>query len=89
VALHAAAPRGNFPPMGLLTTVIAATTEAGKSETPFFIFGIALALFAVAISVVGFTRPAWPNGEGAARGVIGAGATLVVVTMGIVIWMNA
>ena len=50
--------------MGLLTTVIAATTEAGKSETPFFIFGIALALFAVAISVVGFTRPAWPNGEG-------------------------
>ena len=71
--------------MGVLTTVIAATTEAGKSETPFFIFG----LFAVVISVFGFTRPAWPNGEGAARGVIGAGATLVVVVMGIVIWMNA
>ena len=48
-----------------------------------------LALFAVGISVVGFTRPAWPNGEGAARGVIGAGATLVVIVMGIVIWMNA
>jgi hypothetical protein len=75
--------------MGLLTTVIATTTEAGKSETPFFIFGIALAVFAVAISVVGFTRPAWPNGEGAARGVIGAGATLVVVVMGLMIWMNA
>jgi hypothetical protein len=75
--------------MGLLTTVIATTTEAGKSETPFFIFGIALALFAVAISVVGFTRPAWPNGEGTARGVIGAGATLVVVVMGLMIWMNA
>jgi hypothetical protein len=75
--------------MGLLTTVIAATTEAGKSETPFFILGIGLALFAVVISVVGLTRPAWPNGEGAARGVIGAGATLVVVVMGIVIWMNA
>jgi hypothetical protein len=75
--------------MGLLTTVIATTTEAGKSETPFFIFGIALALFAVAISVVGFTRPAWPNGEAAARGVIGAGATLVVVVMGLMIWMNA
>ena len=75
--------------MGLLTTVIAATTEAGKSETPFFIFGIALALFAVAISVVGFTRPAWPNGEGAAE------ASSVPVrrsswsSMGIVIWMNA
>ena len=75
--------------MGLLTTVIAATTEAGKSETPFFILGIGLALFAVVISVVGLTRPAWPDGEGAARGVIGAGTTLVVVVMGIVIWMNA
>ena len=75
--------------MGLLTAVIAATTEAGKSETPFFILGSCLALFAVLISVIGFTRPAWPDGEGTARVVIGAGTTLVVVVMGIVIWMNA
>jgi hypothetical protein len=75
--------------MGLIATIIAAAEEGERSETPFFIFGIALALFAVAISVVGFTRPAWPNGEGAARGVIGAGATLVVIVMGLMIWMNA
>jgi hypothetical protein len=75
--------------MGLLTAVIAATTEAGKSETPFFIVGSLLAIFAVFISVVGFTRPAFPNGATGSRAVIGAGATIVVVTMGIVIWMNA
>ena len=75
--------------MGLLTAVIAATTEAGKSETPFFILGSCLALFAVLVSVIGFTRPAWPNGEVATRGLIGASATLVVVVMGIVVWMNA
>jgi hypothetical protein len=74
--------------MGLLTTVIAATTESGKSETPFFIFGALLAVFAVAISVVGFMRPEWPGGERGARGVIGAGATLVVIVGGLVIWMN-
>ena len=75
--------------MGLLTAVIAATTEAGKSETPFFIVGSLLAIFAVFISVVGFTRPAFPNGVTGSRVVIGAGATIVVVVMGIVIWMNA
>ena len=75
--------------MGLLTAVIAATTEAGKSETPFFILGSLLAVSAVLISVVGFTRPAFPEGEAGARVVIGAGLTLVVVVMGIVIWMNA
>jgi hypothetical protein len=75
--------------MGLLTTVIATTTEAGKSETPFFIFGIALALFAVAISVLGFTRPNFPGSDGAARGVIGVGATLVVIVGGLVIYVNS
>jgi hypothetical protein len=75
--------------MGLLTTVIAATTESGKSETPFFILGALLAVFAVVISVLGFMRPDWPGGERGARGVIGAGATIVVVVGGIVIWMNS
>jgi len=75
--------------MGLLTAVIAATTEAGKSETPFFIVGSLRAICAVVISVVGFMRPAFPNGVTGSRAVIGVGATIVVVVMGIVIWMNA
>jgi len=75
--------------MGLLTTVIAATTESGKSETPFFIFGIVLVLFAVVISVLGFTRPGFPGSDGAAKGVMGAGGTLVVIVAGLVIWMNS
>jgi hypothetical protein len=75
--------------MGLLTTVLAATTEAGKSETPFFILGSLLVIFALLISIVGFTRPAFPDGQTATRGIIGAGAALVIVVMGVVIWMNA
>jgi hypothetical protein len=75
--------------MGLVT-LIAATEEAGHhSETPFFILGLLLAGFAVLVSVVGFTRPQFPGSDGAARGVIGLGAVLVVVTAGLVVWMNS
>jgi len=75
--------------MGLLATIIAAAEEGERSETPFFIFGIALALFAVAFSVLGFTRPNFPGSDGAARGVIGVGATLVVIVGGLVIYVNS
>ena len=75
--------------MGLLTTVIAAAEEGGHSETPFFIFGIALAVFAVAVSVVGFTRPQFPGSDGAARGVMSVGALLVVIVGGLVVYVNS
>jgi hypothetical protein len=75
--------------MGPLNAVIAATTEAGHSETPFFIVGSALAVLAVLLSVVGFSRPDFPGSDGAARGVIGLGAGVVVAVMAIVIWMNS
>ena len=74
--------------MGLVT-LIAAAEEGGHSETPFFILGPLLVVFAIAISVIGFMRPQWPGSDGAARGVIGIGGTLVVVVAGIVIWMNS
>jgi hypothetical protein len=64
--------------MGLLT-VIAAAEE--HSEAPFIIAGIVLAVFAVLISAVGFTRPQFPGNDGAARGVMGLGLVLVVLTM--------
>jgi hypothetical protein len=74
--------------MGLVT-LIAAAEEGHHSETPFFILGLLLAGFAVLVSVVGFTRPDFPGSDGAARGVIGLGAVLVVVTAGLVVWMNS
>jgi hypothetical protein len=72
--------------MGLVT-LIASETE--HSEAPFFIVGIALVVFAVAISVLGFTRPQFPGSDGAARGVTGLGAALVVLTLVFVIYINA
>jgi hypothetical protein len=71
--------------MGLVT-LLAAAEESHRSETP-FIFGIALAVFAVLISVVGFTRPGFPGSDGAARGVISVGAVLVLCTMGLIVYV--
>jgi hypothetical protein len=72
--------------MGLVTLI---ASESANSETPFFIVGIALVVFAVAISVLGFTRPQFPGSDGAARGVMGVGAGLVVLTLVFVIYINA
>jgi hypothetical protein len=66
--------------MGLIT-VLAAAEEAGRSEAPFFIVGGLLAAFAVLISALGFTRPDFPGTATAQRAAIGTGATLVVLTM--------
>jgi len=73
--------------MGLIT-LLAATEEGHRSETPFFVVGILLAVFAVVISVVGFTRPNFPGSEAAARGVIALGALLVVLTAGLVVYVS-
>jgi hypothetical protein len=72
--------------MGLIT-VLAAVEESGHSETPFFIAGGLLAAFAVLISALGFTRPDFPGTAVAQRAVIGTGATLVVLTMAMIIYI--
>lgn len=72
--------------MSLLATMLAAAEGAGehaaeehhKSEAPFFVAGSVLALWAIAISVFGFTRPDFPSSEGAARGVMALSAVLVL-----------
>jgi hypothetical protein len=74
--------------MGLLT-VIAAAAEEESSEAPFFIAGIVLAVFAVLISVVGFMRPQFPGSGGAARGVMGRSAVLVLLTMAMTIVVSS
>jgi hypothetical protein len=72
--------------MGLVT-LIAAAEESHRSETPFFVVGIALAVFAVLVSVVGFTRPDFPGSEAAARAVMAVGAVLVVLTGGLIVYV--
>jgi hypothetical protein len=72
--------------MGLLM-IIAAAEE--QSETPFFIAGIVLAVFAVLISAVGFTRPQFPGSESGARGVILLSALLVLLTMAMTIIVSS
>jgi hypothetical protein len=72
--------------MGLIS-LLAAAEEGGHSEAPFLIAGSLLAAFAVLVSVVGFTRPSWPGSDGAARGVIGVGAILVVIAGALVVYI--
>jgi hypothetical protein len=72
--------------MGLLTVVAAA--EEG-SKTAFYIVGIVLVVFALLISAIGFTRPQFPGSEAGARGVIGLGAALVLLTMAMIIAVSS
>ena len=74
--------------MGLVTLLAATAEEGHRSEAPFFIFGILLAVFAVAISVVGFMRPQVPGSDGATRGVIGVSVALVLVVAGLMIYVS-
>jgi hypothetical protein len=74
--------------MGLLA-IIAATAEEESSEAAFLIAGAILAVFAVLISVLGFTRPQFPGSESGARGVIGLSAVLVLLTMAMTIVISS
>ena len=75
--------------MSLLSTITVLAAEGGeeRSETPFFVVGICLAAFAVLISVLGFTRPAFPTGNGGARAVMLVGVVLVAATMFFAVWI--
>jgi hypothetical protein len=64
-----------------MTAVLRILAEAGPSKTPFFIVGGALAAWAVFLAFVGLSRPEFPGGAGAARGVMAISATLVVAAM--------
>ncbi|MBS1869575.1 MAG: hypothetical protein JSS99_07925 [Actinobacteria bacterium] len=60
--------------------LIAAVAEHG-SKTAFYVAGGALACWAVLIGVIGVTRPAFPRGAGAARGVMAVSGVLMVAAM--------
>jgi hypothetical protein len=67
-----------------VATVILAAAEAGKEEkshVPFYICGGLLAVWAVVVSVIGFTRPDFPASQGQQRGAMLLTAVLVVASM--------
>ena len=65
----------------------AAGEEHHKSETPFFIAGAIFVVFAIAISVIGFKKPDFPDTAGAARGLMALSATLMLATVGTAIYV--
>ena len=68
----------------MLTALLTFAAEAAgeeSSKAPFYIAGSLLALWAVAISALGISRNADFPSAGAARGVMGVSAVLVVAAM--------
>jgi len=66
--------------MSLLASVLASAGE-GASQLPFYVAGIGLALFAVAVSAVGIRRPGFLHSQGLARGLMALSVVLVVLVM--------
>ncbi|GAC1437568.1 MAG: hypothetical protein NVSMB51_11920 [Solirubrobacteraceae bacterium] len=58
--------------------LLAASGLHEKSKTAFYLLGGALAVWAVVVSAIGFTKPDFPGDEGGARVVMGISAVLVV-----------
>ena len=62
-----------------MITLILAAGE--PSKVPFYIAGGLLVIWAVALSAVGLTRPAFPGSERGARGVMLVTGMLMVLAM--------
>ncbi len=54
---------------------------ATVSKVPFYVAGGVFALWAVALSAFGLSRPSFPRGLGGERGVIVISAVLMVITI--------
>ena len=65
--------------------LLIATVEEEPSKTLYYLAGGALALFAIGISVVGFTRPDFPSTPSQCRAIMVSGVLLTVFTMAAVI----
>ena len=65
----------------------AAAEAHHKSETPFFVAGAILVLFAITISVVGFKKTDFPGSAAAARGVMALSAALVLATVSTAVYV--
>jgi len=67
----------------MLTILATVAEHAAEEHTPtaFYIAAGVLALWGVLVGAVGVMRPAFPNGQGGARVVMGLSAVLVVAAM--------
>ncbi len=65
----------------VLAAEAAADEGAEASETPFYIAGGLLALWAVIVAAIGLSRPDFPGKQAAARGVMAISVFLVALTM--------
>jgi hypothetical protein len=57
------------------------TAEEESSKTPYYVLGIAAALWAITLFATGMRSPSFPGSPGAQRGVIVVSVVLVVATM--------
>jgi hypothetical protein len=64
-----------------IATLVLAVDEHEPSKTPFYIGGGILALWAVILGFIGLRSESFPATKGAARGVMGISALLVVVAL--------
>ena len=55
--------------------------EAEPSQTPFYVMGGILAIWAVAVATMGIRQHDFPRSESAARGVMAISALLVAATL--------
>ncbi len=67
--------------MSVTALLVLAAEEAEPSKTAFYVGGGVLAVWAVALSLVGLSRPDFPATAGAARGLYGFSALLVAITV--------
>jgi hypothetical protein len=65
----------------------AAAEHEEHNETPFFVAGSVFAVFAVLISVYGFKNPNFPTTAAQARGVMTAGAALMLAAVGTAVYV--
>lgn len=68
-------------------TAVAEHAEEHKSETPFFVAGGIFAVYAILVSVYGFKKPDFPATAAAARGIMSAGAVLMVAAVSTAIYV--
>jgi hypothetical protein len=67
--------------MSVTALLVLAAEEAEPSKTAFYLGGGLLAVWAVVLALIGLSRPGFPGSAGAARGVYGISALLVVLAM--------
>ena len=65
--------------------LLIATVEEEPSKTLYYLAGSALALFAIGISVVGFTKPDFPNSTRQSRAIMLTSVALTAFVMAAVI----